>query len=733
MISTTEYEARKTAFLAFKDSLVKEPGSGKKEYWVTAKSKDDWDFIHDELKKDGSLEDNIPTDSCDCSNECIQSDIRGTYLLTDAEATALKNHPKVDAVHLNAAKYPGTFMDNPDDVADVQVYRYSSEVKHQKNVDASPNIIPSSPDRSLLNRGGYQLLRHQQKADPWYTGSAAGEDAIKLDRIKQNGTGKDIDVIVGDQDMWFGHIEFQNNLGISTITSVPENYVGGNALVKSGISTTQGTCDLLDLVLDAPYYLDPDWFNADPSNRLMIRWDGTTVPTENYARDWWRNDSTSHRSSKFVSSGKGGTATGTDAFGTVYVNGSYTRARSNGSNTAYQTGSGYHGTPCASQAYGRQYGWAYNSNKWFLNFYGSYNSGWESGFDMQRIFHQIKPKNSKYSTQDPTISSNSWGHRMSTSSSGYYYFRAGTTGSGGVSYSSKTGTFMGYYTGDGLSFTSAREYYTDPPHGAHAAIIAGQELCDSGVIFVCSAGNYNQKLVYGDHADYNNYHASSDNTELADATVNGYSSMNGHPMLNTHSRPGYPRQIGKVGAGNTYKSIGIGALDDDNHSSHKERRVSYTNVGEAVDCYTAADQTLAACDDNISTRYNRYDDYYKLNGTNSVESEDTKFSGTSSACPISVGLIATKLEYNRSWTYADVRTWLQNNVGNADTSEFYVGPEPTTATDSDWADDSSIRGGSPIVLWDALTGNEFVLQEPRGKILVGDGLSLKGFSISLRS
>ena len=44
-------------------------------------------------------------------------------------------------------------------------------------------------------------------------------------------------MIVCDQDAWFGHIEFQNNLG------GPQNYTGGNPLPGSG------TCDLLDLVL----------------------------------------------------------------------------------------------------------------------------------------------------------------------------------------------------------------------------------------------------------------------------------------------------------------------------------------------------------------------------------------------------------------------------------------------------------------------------------------------------
>ena len=116
--------------------------------------------------------------------------------------------------------------------------------------------------------------------------------------------------------------------------------------------------------IDAPYYLDPDFFSANAS-RTETRWDGTTVPTETAARAWWSNNSTTYRSAKFVSSGNGGSATGVNDFGVLSITSLYTRARSNGSNTAYQTGSGFHGTPCASQAYGRM---DVNANKWYLNY-----------------------------------------------------------------------------------------------------------------------------------------------------------------------------------------------------------------------------------------------------------------------------------------------------------------------------------------------------------------------------
>ena len=720
-----EYNQRKIDFESEKDSLPKEPSGTdvKKEYWVGCYTKDDWEFIHAELMKDGSLEDNIPTDTCECPNDCLQSETRGIYLLTDTEATELQNHPKVKYLHINAAKYPGTYLSNPDDISASEptskTYRYASTVKHQRQL--STTLVPSSPDSSLLNRCGYQLKRQEQKIDPWY---GQNETTILTDRIQQFGTGVDVDLIVCDEDMWFGHIEFCNPSGISNIkqsdnstaatTSGPSNYIGGNVL-KSGFSSsaTTGVCDVLDLALDAPYYIDPAWFEADAGNRLMTRWDGTTVPVESVAREWWGDSS--KRSASFSS------------VGTVTINVNYTRARCNGSNTAYHTGNGFHGTPCASEAYGRQYGWAYNANKWFLNLYGSSNSGIEAGFDMQKIFHQNKPNRSSDNTKNPTLSSNSWNLRQSPSSSGYYYFRSGATGGSGTSYSSLP-EFMDNFTGDNLNRRSPE--YVD----GHAAITAGDELIAAGVIFVVAAGNNNQKQVESNHADFNNYYASSANTNYADAKTNSiYSLMNYTPTYNSLNRLGFPQQIGvdRTTTPFTYKTISIGVLDDLHTAGGLERKANYSNMGQAIDCFAAGDDTLCACDDNSGTRYNRYDAYYTYNSSNSVESEVRVFNGTSSACPIAAGLIAAKLQYNRTWTYADVKNWLANDVGDTTTSYLYSGTEATTATDSNWTDTYNLQGANLRIIYDAAVSSSpsipdiFALKLSTGNLILSGGFSMK--------
>ena len=124
----------------------------------------------------------------------------------------------------------------------------------------------------------------------------------------------------------------------------------------------------MDLILDAPYYIDPDFFEANPGSRLTTRWDGTKVPVESVAIEWWNNESTTYRSAKYVSTNiSGGAATiGSDEdFGVIAIGSNYSRARANGSNSAYSTGTeggsaATHGTACASQAYGKNLGWAFN-------------------------------------------------------------------------------------------------------------------------------------------------------------------------------------------------------------------------------------------------------------------------------------------------------------------------------------------------------------------------------------
>ena len=67
----------------------------KKRYAVGCTAPEDWEYIHEELSKDGSLEDNIPSESITVDDLKEHSRTRAVYMLTDDEATELKKHPKV--------------------------------------------------------------------------------------------------------------------------------------------------------------------------------------------------------------------------------------------------------------------------------------------------------------------------------------------------------------------------------------------------------------------------------------------------------------------------------------------------------------------------------------------------------------------------------------------------------------------------------------------------------------
>ena len=116
-------------------------------------------------------------------------------------------------------------------------------------------------------------------------------------------------------------------------------------------------------------------------------------------------------------------------------------------------------------------------------------------------------------------------------------------------------------------------------------------------------------------------------------------------------------------------------------------------------------------------------------------SYDRIFNGTSSACPIAVGLIATKLQYNRTWTSSDIKSWLTSTVGQQNAVDFYYGTESTTVNDTNWSDQNSIQGGAGIVPYDTPVSDPEPDPDPTTlsagiitKFNPGEGLTLTGSS-----
>ena len=706
----------------------------KKAYSIKCTSKDDWVFIHEELEKDGSLEDNIPDPSIVCPDKKEHSDTRATYMLTDAEAEDLRKHPKVVFVCIDYDVYPGNYHPDPKDIV-TSVKRFGRFNKTVSNYRAW-NTAPSTPPTSQAgigatdkNRTGYQILRHTQKENPWdatSTGVTGNDHLIIETEPKQLGDGTGVDAIVSDDGFWIAHPEFVHT------DDDPVGYSTGNALTWSGISTTPGTCGVLDLLLDGPYYIDPDWFNADPSNRLEQRWDGTTVPQESVARAWW-----SDASQRSVGFSTIGTTSG--------FSGSYSRASCNGTNTAKPSNGSDHGTQCAGQVFGKNYGSAYNCNKWVLNGIGSNNAGINgSQFDIQKLFHLYKPNYDRHSAtsgkqnddKNPTLSSNSWGYRANTiHSGGYYWYRpAATDGSvNGVSYDSGSEPAFFDRLGAAGDLSRCKGEMVDS-----SVTTAGDEMSEAGVIFVCASGNSNQTQQSPGDPDYNNYWAT--NAQGQSAAITSTHTEFGLTCYNTINRRGWPQALGKTTsgistAGSEFPAINVGALDDQysstgytslSDSDYKEKIVSYSDRGTGIDAYGAADDTLTADGRNSNLTYPHPETYTGL----SLTPYDVDFGGTSSGCPTVAGWITTKLQYNRGWDWRGVKDWLKNSCGAQNPERFYYGDDITsfTATSGQWEDFHAVNqyGDGPVVIWDAPTGSPTEPQKPEIKITNSPNLKISG-------
>ena len=645
--------------------------SEQKIYQIAVWDEKDWCDIHNLLTTPGSDESSLLCRCIECVDDKKQSKVRSCYRMTEDEARELKNDPRIRFVTIDFSRYPEEFKPPPEEMSTTSpelLQRYSNPVKHFRVIRtfSGANIDPVA-----VNRCGYQLIRCVQKRDPWLVENLSTLAMIESN-VEQYGTGEGVDIIVGDDGCWFGHPEFQN----TTSTEHPNGYIGGNVLPGNG------TCDLLDLILDGPYYIDPEWFDADPSARLMTRWDGTIVPTDQAARDWWNNPLM--RSEKFLN------------LGSVNIRSGYNRQNCNGSNQSKVATpedpaiggfypNGQHGTPCSALAYGRTQGWAYNANKWVVNLYGAWGTDDEAYNEAMIIFHENKPINQKFGTRDPTISSNSWGYRSN---------KKGNI----VNYSYRLTAYQKAPSDPNPRFIDtlgARDGQRFAGEMSDSPItVSLEEVINSGIIFVAAAGNSSQLNVGSNSIDWNN--AISNTT----AAFPGDYVEFGQGVKGYVCRRGFPTQGGKfINEKNQveYPVISIGALDDfDKFGTGQEAIANYSNRGPGVDAYAPADGVLSANQNYFHLIIDRVDSYPGLNQQLGIW--DTTFSGTSAACPVAAGFIATIMQWNRDWKWQDVKRWI-NSLEPQTQEDFFYGKSSTTPNDVNWLERQSLEGGIPRVLY----------------------------------
>lgn len=672
-----------------------------KYYQVIVKEAKDWQSIHDILMQDGTLEDNIPSHSCECVDDKPHSQTRSTYILTDDEVDDLQNHPSILGIGLDP-----NYHDNVEEPCVPLINRFGKNVRNYRALQTAPGgtpqyHIPATGGTAEINRTGYQILRCEESAttNPW---PSTQNSLVKSEDVQYTNDGSDTDCIIADNGVWFGHPEFYSD------SNDPVNFRGGNALSRSG------ECSVLDLVLDAPYYLDPEWFES-PGNldRLEARFDGTLVPKEDKARDWWNSDS--NRSSAFKTRNATNWTNGN--FGSITVPSDYTRSANCGNRTTppSNSSSGGHGTPCASLMYGKNYGWAFNANKWSITInLGNTNSiaSDEKYYDMAKIFHLAKPTNTKFSSgeKDPTILSNSWGMGWTTlqmgSLSGTYRYK-----------SSDTNVSTTFTSGNAPNFLKTRKGLTEARFLGRENLLtprlqAGRELvATGGIFFIGAAGNDGRYLAKPSEDNYHNILLTS-----SQGSTNRYV-----------NRPAYPIQIGhsdNVTDTDPNKTFCIGAIDDQTsgrYSSPAENdgiysaisdghetlarngetgsgvASDYSNKGTGVDFYAPGDGTLAASS-NTSTASNGSRLYKNPSADNSGTGDynDCWMNGTSSACPVAAGLIACALQQNRTWNAEELKNQLNSNI--ADATNFFLGNEPTDANDTDWITPYSTMGRSVKII-----------------------------------
>ena len=482
-----------------------------------------------------------------------------------------------------------------------------SPIPASLNSDNTDNLPWPSVTSADLIRTGYQLKRCEEGAtNAW----GSDNNQVLSTDISYTNDGTDIDVVVVDNGVWSGHPEFV------TDSADPQHYISGNAL------STHGRCSVLDVILDGPYYMDPDWFNADPANRLVTRWDGTIVPKESTAREWW--SSANNRSPSM-----------SPQIGSLTIPSGYTRDGVMGSEyTPPSNGTaGGHGTPCASLAYGKNYGWAFNCNKWQIEIQIGGNSGDPmpvATFPVAlKIFHENKPTNPKHGTKDPTVVSGSYYYRHDYGKLPRYVGNESSS----QSYNDGVGTDKTInYTYQGTSGTKTRDIslLSDPDVGS---FIRGEAMLPGFVAGMKPIG-YTSPYFYFARQD-----ASLPNGDMSVAIENHINSINAgiHWCLAAGNEGAYISALDDPNINNRVTSadeINYGAPITDpacgwTHRASFPASVSYGRAFYEPNSYTDTQGheqfIIGAIDDKVKSRWTPITDvFWKDSSTNPWGSEHSE-------------------------------------------------------------------------------------------------------------
>jgi len=635
-----------------------------KKYTVKVKSAKYWQEIYDLLCDETCCE-YIPNRKISCWDEKKHSPTRGTFQLEDDEVTELKKHPKIEWIELSPT-------DNPDSYPKPQpaTKRFKGNVKIYRDlgINAPPATNPTSDENRRTN-WAVKRVGIKTNGDGW-PNVIGNPPSIEGD-ISYSLTGKNVDIVIHDSGVMQYHPEFIDNNGQSRVR---------------------------DIVLDGPYYIDPDYFISN--NYTYIKPDGRTGITTTSAIGWWGNSS--NRSISF------------QLEGTVSIPVNYTVNNAMGTEGTVNNLLSGHGTACAGLAAGKYMGLAFEANIWNMPaITDNVGMGIEQSYDLMKIWHRNKPINSETGRKNPTVINGSWGYQAGFESgdSVNYKFR-GLTGSftGNAATTDQVTAMKNGLNSQVVFNGSVIECSWSSSSRSSSTDTAADELMLEGVIYVAAAGNNNQRLGIGandpdrlNYMDDDYYNVGDPRSEFPGVAC----PCNHRDWMN-------PQGIGFDSANDFHPVICVGAMDEFINSDYSERKASYSNNGPGIDVWAPADETLAPGTNGANgyTDYQRYDDnrFY-----------DCLFNGTSAAAPVVTGLIALYLESNPGATSKDVKYWLNRKGSITDTNNLYLDQYTDDTQTSYWTGLYNMRGAEKRILYNPTANDE------RPSI---SGLSISGIRIT---
>ena len=610
------------------------------KYTLAVTSPEYWNTIHNSLIVD-SNEDGIPDRKVTCSDIKEHSPTRGTYWLTEEEAIGISTHPQVKWIELSPSDYRYSYPEPEPDTK-----RFRTNVKVYRDLGSNPP--PASATSAELNRTNWALKRVGIKTNGDSWPNVTGNPTVINTDVSYSLTGKNVDLVIQDSGVLQYHPEFIDDDGKSRVR---------------------------DIILDGPYYIDPSYFTSN--GHTYTKPDGRIGITTSSAHNWWENSS--NRSGSFSS------------VGTISVPDAYTVANSLGIGGTSHTMTSSHGTGCAGLAAGKNFGLAFESNIWTISIFSPANIATEASYDALKIFHQNKPETA--GRKNPTVVNGSWGY--------FAGFNSGTT----VSYSFKgsTGTFTGYASNStgvqamayGLSSGSVYNRQFATSSRSNSIETAGDEMLDSGVIFVTSAGNSNQRLGLGLSDPHLNDYLTTLNSADTRTGVPGYNVSGTVPS--GHRNYIHPANIGYNTTTDYHPAVCVGAMDEFIESNYQERQATYSNNGPGVDVFAPADETLsagmrAANGDQLGTDTN-YDRY-------NSDFVDMYFNGTSAASPVVAGVVALFLESKPSATSAEVKDFIRTQASQMLPSSEWLNPYLTDNDAEYWRQAFNNRGAANRIIYD---------------------------------